>query len=88
MAQFIGIHEVKDYDHWKEKFDEDNSRREEAGMRTVSVTRGHANANEVCVIFDVDNAEVAQAFANSPELKEKMEAAGVLPGGKLFVGSN
>jgi len=85
---FVGIQEVKDYDHWRESFDEDNAKREEAGITVVSVTRGHTNPNEVCVIMEASDAAIAHGFSTSPELGEKMEAAGVLPGGRLFVGAN
>lgn len=88
MAQFIGIQEVKNYDHWKKSFDEDNSTREKAGIKTVSVTRGFSNPNEVCVVMETKDPEAAEKFANSPELKKIMEESGVLPGGKLFIGKN
>ena len=87
MGKFVGIHEVQDYDAWRTKFDEDEEKRAGMGMRTIDVHRSAANPNEVCIIIEADDMEAADNFANSPDLEARMKEAGVLEGGKYFLGN-
>ena len=78
MSLVIASHEVKDYDVWRPLFDADNERRTEAGLTNARVYRSAKNANDLWILFDCADVSVLEQMANDPEMKEKMEAAGVI----------
>jgi len=76
--RFMISHDVKDYEAWKQKFDEHNPDRLEAGLEVTGIARGYENPENVSVMFAFDNMDEAKLFAESEELKNSMEEAGVL----------
>lgn len=77
MAHVLVRHKVEDFDKWKTQFDEHTSVREENGSKGSHVFRNADNPNEVIVLLEWDNLDNARQFANSDELKEAMQKAGV-----------
>jgi heme-degrading monooxygenase HmoA len=75
MAYTFVRHTVEDYDRWKVEFDKHASVRGPAGSQGGMLFRG-AN-NEVVVILQWSSMEAAQAFAQSDNLREVMQKAGV-----------
>lgn len=75
-AAFI-THEVKDYDAWKTVFDEDATRRTEAGLVGYALNRDQAKPNLVVIYTQSKTREALDAFLASPELKAKMKSGGV-----------
>ena len=71
-------HKVKHYDAWKPKFDAHGATRAAAGCKGGHLLRGIDDPNEVVIFFEWDTLEKARKFADSPELKEAMEQAGVI----------
>ena len=71
------IHEVADYASWKIGFDEHEPARLENGLHTIGVARNSENANEIHLSFFIDDIEKAKTFAQSEDLKAKMEELGV-----------
>jgi len=69
-------HRVRDYDHWKAAFDSFPPRA--GGALFHRVNRAADDENTVLVVAGFESQADARAFQNNPELKAKMEAAGVL----------
>jgi hypothetical protein len=78
MPFFYGSHKVRDFAAWKPFFDADEPRRLAAGMRVEHLFRNAADANEVHLLFEVDDAEKAIAMLKSPQTQQIMRDAGVL----------
>lgn len=76
MATIIMSHDVADYATWKPFYDADSSRREEAGFKELAVGASSDDPNKVFIIWDGDKAIMDQMLQD-PELKSKMEEAGV-----------
>jgi hypothetical protein len=69
---------VEDFNKWKPVFDENESFRQAAGLRDVSVLRNIDNPNEIVLLFEASDLTKAKNFTNSDELKERMKQSGVL----------
>ncbi len=72
------IHEVKDFEKWKVKFDSDEDRRKAGGLTLTGLGTVEDNPAEIFVVFATDDIEAAKAYMNDPELKDLMSQAGVV----------
>jgi len=71
-------HKVEDYDRWKAAFDANAPAREAGGgTGTNYILRNVDNPNELVVILEWGDLDRARQFAQSPELREAMQNAGV-----------
>ena len=71
-------HTVEDYATWRKGFDEHASARQAAGATDeVYVMQTLDNTNDITAILGWSDMEKANAFIQSPELKEAMQKAGV-----------
>ena len=77
MATIILSHEVKDYASWKPIYDADASRRQSAGFKELAVGTQSDKPNNVIMIWE-GNPDAVNQMLQDPELKEKMESAGVI----------
>jgi quinol monooxygenase YgiN len=69
---------VEDYATWREVFDQHAPTRQAGGATDeVYVMRNIDDPNEVTVILGWSDVAKAQAFTQSPDLKEAMQKAGV-----------
>jgi len=68
---------VKDWDAWKKVFDENKQARIDGGL--IDRGLGHAidDNHRVLIVFAITDMAKAKAFIQSPDLKDKMEKAGV-----------
>ncbi|MBY0491143.1 MAG: hypothetical protein K2R93_14980 [Gemmatimonadaceae bacterium] len=71
-------HRCADFDRWKATFDADEPNRKAAGMLGHHINRGHDDPNDLSVYIAATDLAKAQAFAQSPELKTTMQAAGII----------
>jgi len=78
MVTAILSHEVKDYAKWRVIFNSDEQRRLKAGIEMNEVYQSVDNPNKITMIGKASSLEVFQSFMSSPDLKEKMEEAGVI----------
>ena len=78
MAQLFVHHQVKDYPKWRQVYDEMDGVRRSLGMTGARVFHTAANPNEIVIITDWPTADNARAYAQSPDLKQAMQNAGVL----------
>lgn len=86
MARFYLSHSVENFEKWKPIFDDDEERREGAGLSTVGVYRKVGDENSLLVVFEGDDTQAMKAMLASPELGEKMKEAGVLEPPVTFAG--
>ena len=77
MSTIILSHDVKDFASWKSEYDADSARRKNAGLKELAVGTQSDNPNKVFMIWEGDPGALDQML-HDPELKEKMEAAGVI----------
>lgn len=77
MKYVLIIHEVKDYEVWKEVFDQASNIRKAAGEISYQLLRYDNDANKI-VHFSVWNSlENARQFFESPQLIQIRKEAGV-----------
>ncbi len=71
-------HQVKDYSIWKSTFDNFKDVRKAGGEKSYQIYHPDDNPNNLFLIFEWDNPVNARNFMDSPELKDRMEKAGVI----------
>lgn len=71
-------HSVNDYGAWRKVYDEFDSTRSGLGVIGQAVYQAVGNPNDVTITHDFNTIEEAQAFGASAELKDAMQAAGVI----------
>ncbi len=77
MTYMLVQHSVEDYAKWKRVFDENGAIRQTNGSKGGFVLRNAENGNQMTVLLEWDSLENARAFANSDDLREAMQRAGV-----------
>ena len=78
MAQLFIRHKIKDYATWKPLFEEHGAKRKAAGSKGGRLFRSEKDPNEVMVLFEWENLDKAHKFAESENLGQTMERAGVV----------
>ena len=79
MTQFVLIrHKVRDFNTWKAGYDAHRQKRTEAGLSEKHLLRSTEDGNEVVALLEVKDLKRAQAFASSADLRETMQATGVV----------
>ena len=68
---------VKDWDAWKKEFDQNKQLRIDGGLMDRAIGHDIDDNHKVSIVFAVMDMTKAKAFLQSPELKDKMEKAGV-----------
>jgi quinol monooxygenase YgiN len=71
-------HEVADFGAWKRAFDEHGATRAKAGVLGHAVNRSRENTNVVVVYLQAESLDALRAFASAADLKQTMQAAGVI----------
>jgi heme-degrading monooxygenase HmoA len=77
MAYLLVRHQVKNYSSWKDSFIEHRLNRQKSGSRGGFVFRNADKPDEVLILLEWDDQEGSREFAQSSDLKEAMERAGV-----------
>ncbi len=78
MSYILVRHQVSDYAKWRTVFDEHESTRKAAGSKAGHVLRSANNPNELSILLEWDSHERARQFAESDDLRNIMESAGVV----------
>ena len=76
---------VKNYERFKEGYDANIEQRKAAGEISFQVFRNVNDPNTVTVLSVQESAEQVQAFIDSPDLKARMEAAGIIEMGQMLI---
>jgi heme-degrading monooxygenase HmoA len=71
-------HRVEDFDKWKPFFDDHGSTRKAKGSKGGYVFQDAEDPNLLTILLEWEDLESARAFAQSEDLKEVMEKAGVV----------
>lgn len=69
---------VADYEQWKLAFDSHSVTRQANGSRGGHLFRNASDPNELVILLEWDVLEKARQFAQSEELREVMQRAGVV----------
>ena len=77
MAQLFIRHKVTDYAKWKPLFDEHGAKRKAAGSKGGRLFCSEKDPNEVVILFEWEDLGKAHKFAESEDLRQTMERAGV-----------
>jgi len=78
MTHLLVRHNVADFAKWKPVYDAHLGARQKAGLREKNLLRSINNPNEVVLLFEAEDLTRAQAFSESPDLREAMQKAGVV----------
>ncbi|WP_345984900.1 hypothetical protein WCX49_09730 [Sulfurimonas sp. HSL-1656] len=78
MAYMMVRHKVRDYNEWKPGYDGHKGARDAAGLKEVYLLRNADDPHEVIALFEAADLEKARAFADSEDLKQKMQEVGVI----------
>ena len=76
---------VSNYEQWKKEYDASIEQRKASGELSFKVFRNVDDPNTVTVLAVQDSAEKVQAFMDSPDLKSRMEAAGITEMGRMYL---
>ena len=76
---------VEDYERWKAGYDESVELRKASGEISYRIFRSVGNPNVITVTSVQQSAERVHAFLDSPDLKERMKAAGIVEMGTMLV---
>ena len=87
MAFYVVNHKVKNFDAWKEVYDEFESTRDKYGIKEHYALQSVEDPNHVLVVGEGELEEI-QKFLNSEDLKSGMEGAGITSPPEIFVGEN
>ena len=78
MTHLLVRHNVADFAKWKPVYDAHLAARQKAGLQEKNLLRSVDNPNEVVLLFEAEDLKRAQAFADSSDLREAMQKAGVV----------
>ena len=78
LPGLIVRHEVRDYGAWKTAFDGHGPARAKAGVIGHAVNRSVRNPNVVVIYLQAESLDALRAFAGSADLRQVMQAAGVV----------
>ncbi len=70
-------HKTKDFSAWKTAYDAGLDALIDAGLIENHIFTNRNDSSEVFILFEVTDPECAREFLESPDLRERMEAAGV-----------
>lgn len=77
MPYLLVRHKVEDYAKWKPIFDEHGATRQASGSRGGQLFRNATDPNELVILLEWDDLEQARQFAQSEDLRQTMQQAGV-----------
>ena len=77
MTTMFVRHTVSDYKTWRKAYDDFAPVQKAKGVTAEAVYRAVENPNDITVTHEFATIEAAQAFAQSAELKNAMQNAGV-----------
>jgi heme-degrading monooxygenase HmoA len=77
MPYLIIRHKVEDYAKWKPVFDAHGATRQANGSKGGRLFRNADDPNETVILFEWDDLDKARQFAQSDDLRQAMQRAGV-----------
>jgi quinol monooxygenase YgiN len=77
MPYLLIRHKVADYSKWKPIYDQHATTRKTSGGQGAQLFRNATDPNELVILFEWDDLERARQFAQSEDLRQAMQQAGV-----------
>jgi len=71
MAQLVVLHRVRDYQAWRQVYDDFNPRQQAGGVIAESVYRAKDDPNTVLVLHSFRAMAEVEAFVANPALRER-----------------
>ena len=78
MVHMLVRHMIADYKTWRGVFDASLDFRHQGGEQACRIFRDTEEDGEITLLLEFENSDCAHRFITSPELKAKMNEAGVL----------
>lgn len=78
MPYTLVRHKVKDYSIWKPYFDENVPNRSQYGFKKGIIFRNMEEPNELFLLLEWDDMNLAREFFSLEELRKMMDQAGVV----------
>jgi heme-degrading monooxygenase HmoA len=78
MAYVLIRHKVEEYKRWKPAFDAHGATRKASGSKGGRLLRSAEDPNELVILLEWDNLQKARQFAQSDDLRNTMQRAGVV----------
>ncbi|MBN1562274.1 MAG: antibiotic biosynthesis monooxygenase [Anaerolineae bacterium] len=78
MAHLLIVHDVEDYAQWRTIFERHDDMRQASGCEAYQLFRDADNPNHVVILFEWDSVANARQFAESDDLRQAMQKAGVV----------
>jgi len=78
MPYVLVRHKVADFSKWKPVYDGHLPARQKAGLKEEHLLRNTDDPNETIILFEAADLQKAKEFAASSDLRETMQAAGVI----------
>jgi heme-degrading monooxygenase HmoA len=78
MTTLYVHHKVADYAKWRVVFDEMDTIRHARGEIGFRVLRSASDPNEIVILTEWPTADQARQYAQSPDLRDAMQRAGVI----------
>ena len=85
MLSMLVRNKVKDFDHWKNVFDDNLDTTGKSGLTFSKMWRSYDDPNTVWFILKVEDHEKVEAFVNDPASAEVGRQAGVIDGEIFYV---
>jgi hypothetical protein len=77
MATLFARHTVANFDAWKKAYEEFEPIRKSMGVTSHGAYQAADDPNDITVYHEFDTVAVARAFADSQQLRDAMQDAGV-----------
>jgi hypothetical protein len=84
MAFMLVRSKVRDFKSWKPAYDAHQAARNNAGLTAKYLLRNVDDANEIVILFAVQDLDRARAFAASADLRERMQESGVIDNPDIY----
>lgn len=84
MAYLLIRHKTRDYATWKAAFDDFSETRRASGEKSYQIFHPDDDPNNLWLLFEWDNLDNARTFMANPDLKEVMDAAGVIEAPEVY----
>lgn len=84
MTTVLVRHKVNDYTKWKAVLDETKPMAKSYGVKEQRVLRSSVDPNEIVVINEVESLSRAKQFAESKDLRDAMQRAGVVEAPSVY----
>ncbi len=78
MIYALAIQKIKDYDKWKQIFDEHSKVRKKEGSKGATIYHNTNDPKQLVVVTKWEDMESAKNFSMSEDLKNTMKKAGVI----------